>query len=96
MTDFFSSWTRSWIDKAGTRRVKITKVETHVLLVPDYDSAACSLAQDDIVVIVHTDECVLGIGETDTNPCVAEAMIDARGTHNLAWARRDAAGEKTP
>jgi L-alanine-DL-glutamate epimerase-like enolase superfamily enzyme len=25
--------------------MKITKVETHVLLVPDYDSAACSSAQ---------------------------------------------------
>ena len=35
--------------------MKITKVETHVLLVPDYDSAACSSAQDDIVVIVLGD-----------------------------------------
>jgi L-alanine-DL-glutamate epimerase-like enolase superfamily enzyme len=63
--------------------MKITKVETHVLLVPDYDSAACSSAQDDIVVIIHTDEGLSGIGETDTNPWVAEAMIHARGTHNL-------------
>jgi L-alanine-DL-glutamate epimerase-like enolase superfamily enzyme len=63
--------------------MKITKVETHVLLVPDYDSAACSSAQDDIVVIVHTDEGLIGIGETDTNPWVAEAMIHARGTHSL-------------
>jgi L-rhamnonate dehydratase len=63
--------------------MKITKVETHVLLVPDYDSAACSSAQDDIVVILHTDEGLIGIGETDTNPWVAEAMIHARGTHNL-------------
>jgi L-alanine-DL-glutamate epimerase-like enolase superfamily enzyme len=63
--------------------MKITKVETHVLLVPDYDSAACSSAQDDIVVIIHTDEGVCGIGETDTNPWVAEVMIHARGTHSL-------------
>jgi L-alanine-DL-glutamate epimerase-like enolase superfamily enzyme len=63
--------------------VKITKVETHVLLVPDYDSEACSSAQDDIVVIVHTDEGLFGIGETDTNPWVAQAMIHARGTHTL-------------
>jgi L-alanine-DL-glutamate epimerase-like enolase superfamily enzyme len=63
--------------------MKITKVETHVLLVPDYDSAACSSAQDDIVVIIHTDEGISGIGETDTNPWVAEVMIHARGTHSL-------------
>jgi len=63
--------------------MKITKVETHVLLVPDYDSAACSSAQDDIVVILHTDEGITGIGETDTNPWVAQAMIHARGTHSL-------------
>jgi hypothetical protein len=63
--------------------MKITKVETHVLLVPDYDSEACSSAQDDIVVIVHTDEGLTGIGETDTNPWVAQAMIQARGTHRL-------------
>ncbi len=63
--------------------MKITKVETHVLLVPDYDSEACSSAQDDIVVIVHTDEGLFGIGETDTNPWVAQAMIHARGTHTL-------------
>ena len=63
--------------------MKITKIETHVLLVPDYDSAACSSAQDDIVVIVHTDEGLFGIGETDTNPWVAETMIHARGTHSL-------------
>ena len=63
--------------------MKITKVETHVLLIPDYDSTACSSAQDDIVVLVHTDEGITGIGEVDTNPWVAQAMIHARGTHNL-------------
>lgn len=63
--------------------MKITKIETHVLLVPDYDSDACSSAQDDLVVIVHTDEGITGLGEVDTNPWVAQAMIHARGTHSL-------------
>jgi L-alanine-DL-glutamate epimerase-like enolase superfamily enzyme len=63
--------------------VKITKIECVVLLVPDYDSAAGSSAQDDIVVFVHTDEGLTGIGEVDTNPWVAKAMIEARGTHNI-------------
>ncbi|HXI44515.1 MAG TPA: mandelate racemase/muconate lactonizing enzyme family protein [Bryobacteraceae bacterium] len=63
--------------------MKITKIVTHVLLVPDYDRDACSSAQDDVVVLVHTDEGITGIGEVDTNPWVAEAMIHARGTHVL-------------
>jgi L-rhamnonate dehydratase len=63
--------------------LKITKIETHVLLVPDYDRDACSSAQDDIVVLIHTDAGITGIGEVDTNPWVAQAMIHARGTHVL-------------
>ena len=61
--------------------MKITDVECFVLLVPDYDVAACSSAQDNLVVKIHTDSGHFGIGETDTNPWVARAMIEARGTH---------------
>ena len=61
--------------------MKITKIDCHVLLVPDYDTEACSSAQDDLVVEIHTDEGIIGIGETDTNPWVARACIQARGTH---------------
>ncbi len=63
--------------------MKITRIETHVLLDPGYDVSACSSAQDDLVVLVHTDEGITGIGEVDTNPWVAQAMIHARGTHVL-------------
>ena len=63
--------------------MKITRIETHVLLDPDYDPAANSSAQDDLVVLIHTDEGITGIGETDTNPWVAQAMIHAPGTHVL-------------
>jgi hypothetical protein len=41
--------------------MKITKIECHVLLVPDYRPEAGSSAQDDIVVFVHTDEGLIGI-----------------------------------
>lgn len=61
--------------------MKITKIDAHVLLVPDYDVSACSSAQDDLVVEVHTDEGIVGIGECDTNPWVARECIRARGTH---------------
>ncbi len=61
--------------------MKITKIDCHVLLIPDYDAQACSSAQDDLVVEIHTDEGLVGIGETDTNPWVARECIRARGTH---------------
>jgi L-alanine-DL-glutamate epimerase-like enolase superfamily enzyme len=63
--------------------MRVTSIETYVLLDPGYDPTACSSAQDDIVVVVHTDEGITGIGEVDTNPWVAQAMIHARGTHVL-------------
>jgi L-alanine-DL-glutamate epimerase-like enolase superfamily enzyme len=61
--------------------MKIERIDLHVLLVPDFDTAACSSAQDDLVVEVHTDEGITGVGETDTNPWVARECVRARGTH---------------
>jgi L-alanine-DL-glutamate epimerase-like enolase superfamily enzyme len=63
--------------------MKITRIESHVLVVPNYEPEAGSSAQDDLVVFVHTDEGLTGIGEVDTNPWVAKAMIEAKGTHNI-------------
>lgn len=63
--------------------MRITGIECHVLMVPDVDPDACSSAQDDFVVEVRTDEGIVGIGETDTNPWVALACVRARGTHNM-------------
>lgn len=64
--------------------MKIVRVDCHVLFDPDYDAAECSSAQDDLVVEIHTDEGLVGIGETDTNPWVARECIRARGTHCMA------------
>ncbi|MEX0642552.1 MAG: mandelate racemase/muconate lactonizing enzyme family protein [Pirellulales bacterium] len=50
-------------------------------MVRDYETDACSSAQDDLVVVIHTDEGIVGIGETDTNPWIARECIRARGTH---------------
>ena len=63
--------------------MKIIGVECHVLLVPEVDREATSSAQDDIVVFVHTDEGITGIGETDVNPWIARACIEAPGTHTM-------------
>ncbi|MDA8292481.1 MAG: mandelate racemase/muconate lactonizing enzyme family protein [Actinomycetota bacterium] len=63
--------------------MKITKVKCHVIVDPGYDVSATSSAQDDIVVEVFTDEGVAGIGESDVNPWIARACIEAPGTHTM-------------
>lgn len=63
--------------------MRIIDIECHILLVPDVRKDATSSAQDDIVVFVHTDEGITGVGETDVNPWIARACIEAPGTHTM-------------
>src|SRR5580700_6227820 len=63
--------------------MKITKIDCHVLLDPAYDIGSTSSAQDDLVVEIHTDEGLSGIGETDVNPWIARACIEAPSTHTM-------------
>ena len=63
--------------------MQITRIDCHVLLDPGFDAGATSSAQDDLVVEVHTDEGIVGIGETDVNPWIARACIEAPGTHTM-------------
>lgn len=63
--------------------MKITDIECHVLLAPDLKTDATSSAQDDIVVFIHTDEGITGVGETDVNPWIARACIEAPSTHTM-------------
>src|SRR3569623_761524 len=65
--------------------MKITRIDCHVLLGPEFDPQACSSAQDDLVVEIHTDEGLVGVGETDTNPWIARECIRARGTHCMGY-----------
>jgi L-alanine-DL-glutamate epimerase-like enolase superfamily enzyme len=69
--------------------MKITQIDCHVLVVEDYDAGACSSAQDDLVVVIHTDEGITGIGETDTNPWIARACINSPGTHCMGLGLRE-------
>ena len=48
--------------------MKISDIECHVLLVPDVRKDVTSPAQDDIVVFVHTDKGITGVGETGVSP----------------------------
>ena len=64
--------------------MRITNVDCTVLLTPEYNAEACDSAQDTIVVQVHTDEGITGIGEVDSNPWVVKALIEAPGSHIMA------------
>ena len=64
--------------------MKITDVETIILVAPGLRKDATSSSQDDIVVLVHTDSGITGIGETDTGPWLARAAIEAPGSHTMA------------
>jgi L-alanine-DL-glutamate epimerase-like enolase superfamily enzyme len=69
--------------------MKINRISCHVLLDPGYDTGATSSAQDDIVVEIHTDEGLSGIGESDLNPWIARACIEAPGTHTMGLSLED-------
>ncbi len=75
---------------AGPRpSLRITAVECHVLLAPDYNPQYTSSAQDSLVVVIRTDGGIFGVGETDANPWMAKACIEAPGTHTMGLSIRD-------
>src|SRR5690606_6115334 len=69
--------------------MKITNIECKILKTPSLLENATSSSQDDLVVIIHTDEGIYGVGETDTGPWLAKAAIDAPGSHSMAMGMRD-------
>ena len=64
--------------------MKITEVEAVILRQPVLDEGIADGSQDDLVVLVHTDEGITGIGEVDSAPEAVRAMIDAPGSHAIA------------
>ena len=69
--------------------MKITDIECFILVTPELRQDFTSSSQDDLVVFVHTDEGITGIGETDTGPWIAKAAIDSHGSHTMALAMKD-------
>ena len=58
--------------------MKIVGIDCHVLLIPMVDEAATDSAQDNLVVFIHTDAGVTGVGESDANPWMLKAAIEAQ------------------
>ena len=69
--------------------MKITAIDCHVLLAPNYDKSLTSSAQDSFIVAIHTDEGVTGFGESDVNPWIAKSCIESPGTHTMSLCLRD-------
>lgn len=63
--------------------MKVKAVECDVLMVPDFDPEYCDTAQDNVVVQVHTDNSITGIGEVESNPWAIKALIECNGTSSL-------------
>src|SRR6195256_6954965 len=62
--------------------MKITKVEAIHLRLPDVNER-CDGSQETLVVKVHTDAGIIGVGEVDSSPLVAKAIIEAPLSHKI-------------
>jgi len=64
--------------------VKISDVEAVILRQSVLDEGIADGSQDDLVILVHTDEGITGIGEVDSAPEAVRALVDAPGSHAIA------------
>ncbi|HEY4155034.1 MAG TPA: mandelate racemase/muconate lactonizing enzyme family protein [Puia sp.] len=68
--------------------MKITNVQAIVLKLPEISSAADG-TQDDLIIVVETDEGITGYGEVDTAPGVGKAVVDAYMSHGTCYGLRE-------
>jgi len=68
--------------------MKITQITCQVLRIPSVE-AKTAASQDAVLVRVHSDSGLEGIGEADASPEVVKAVIDAPFSHNVACGLRE-------
>lgn len=68
--------------------MKITAVDAIYLRLPEIEER-CDGTQDTLVVRVHTDAGISGVGEVDSAPLVAKAVIDAPVSHTIQRGLRE-------
>ena len=76
--------------------MKITEVEAIILRQPVVDGAIADGSQDDLIVRVHTDEGIVGIGEVDSAPEVVKAVYEAPNSHYIATGLRHVLVDQDP
>ena len=69
--------------------MKITDVEAVVLRQAAVNEGIADGSQDDLVIRVHTDEGITGIGEVDSAPEAVAALVHAPGSHAIAASHRE-------
>ncbi|MSP11642.1 MAG: mandelate racemase/muconate lactonizing enzyme family protein [Chloroflexi bacterium] len=57
--------------------MRITDIEVIPLRIPQHNVHIADGIQDDVIVRVHTDEGITGIGEADSSPMVVKAVVEA-------------------
>jgi L-rhamnonate dehydratase len=75
--------------------MKITDVKAIMLKLPEISSAADG-TQDDLIIIVETDEGITGYGEVDTAPCVGKAIVDAYMSHGTCYGLKEVVAGSDP
>jgi len=68
--------------------MKITNVQAIVLKLPEISSEADG-TQDDLLIVVETDEGITGYGEVDTSPYVGKAVVEAYMSHGTCYGLRE-------
>lgn len=69
--------------------MKTTKIEAIPLRIPEVSSKANDGAQETVIVKIHTDEGIVGIGEVDASPFMVKAVLDAPSSHNWSLSFQD-------
>jgi L-alanine-DL-glutamate epimerase-like enolase superfamily enzyme len=64
--------------------VRITRVEPIVLRLPSVDVTRADGTQDALLVRLHTDEGLVGIGEADSSPYLVKTAIDMPSSHLIS------------
>ncbi len=57
--------------------MRITDVEVIPLRIPQHNVHIADGIQDDVIIRIHTDEGISGIGEADSSPLVVKAIVEA-------------------
>src|ERR687886_2260107 len=69
--------------------MKITDVEAIILRQPVLDDGIADGSQDDLVIRIHTDEGIVGVGEVDSAPEAVQALVNRRSSHAIAGSLHD-------
>lgn len=75
--------------------MKISNVKAIMLRLPEISSAADG-TQDDLIIIVETDEGITGYGEVDTAPGVGKAVLEAYMSHGTCYGLKEVVLGKDP